>query len=446
MFKFKKVSIFIITLLMIFIFSACGNKAATDNSSNAETISKTIYTPIESIRTLNPLISKDEDTFFISKLLYDSLFEFDESLNLKNSLVKDYVYDDESATLKLEIVNNVMWSDGQALTAEDIVFSINAYKQALKSLETENVYKVSIDKIKSAKAIDSYNLEIEFIDKNNSALSNLTFPIMPEHQFKSVGEACTLDNKFIPIGSSKYKVVDYDIYSELVLEGNENYRGDIPKNQLHFTIIPDKNEISNLIGMDKMSLIFLDNIDREAFYSNKQVKFNDYLSNEMEVIGYNFRSEKINNKDLRKAIAYGIDNEYLKEKNYYDKAVLSDSIYYPNYLGIESKTDRYAFDFENSEKYLKAAGYTKENEEGFITNDEDEELIITLLVNSSNPIRLNAANEIKKGLEKLKIRVELLAVDWDTYKDTIHTNEYDIFIGAYKINYNYDIRFLLHSE
>ena len=42
---------------------------------------KTLYLSSEKIDTLNPIVSQSEDVYYISKLLYSSLFNFDENLN-----------------------------------------------------------------------------------------------------------------------------------------------------------------------------------------------------------------------------------------------------------------------------------------------------------------------------------------------------------------------------
>ena len=48
---------------------------------------KTLFLSAEEIDTLNPVISGSEDTYYLSKLIYSSLFNFDENLNVVPELV-----------------------------------------------------------------------------------------------------------------------------------------------------------------------------------------------------------------------------------------------------------------------------------------------------------------------------------------------------------------------
>ena len=49
--------------------------------------SKTLYLSCESLDTLNPILSKSEDVFHLSKLIYNSLFDYDETLNVVPELL-----------------------------------------------------------------------------------------------------------------------------------------------------------------------------------------------------------------------------------------------------------------------------------------------------------------------------------------------------------------------
>ena len=47
----------------------------------------TVYFAMDKVKSLNPLSSQEEDTHYISKLVFSSLFRFDENLNLENAVL-----------------------------------------------------------------------------------------------------------------------------------------------------------------------------------------------------------------------------------------------------------------------------------------------------------------------------------------------------------------------
>lgn len=101
---------------------------------------KTLYFAAERFDTLNPLVSQSEDIYYISKLIYDGLFELDDNLNAAPKLVESYEVDTEKASISIKLKKNIKWHSGNTLKAEDVRFTVNAIKQAgSKSLITTNV-------------------------------------------------------------------------------------------------------------------------------------------------------------------------------------------------------------------------------------------------------------------------------------------------------------------
>ncbi|MBQ7605895.1 MAG: hypothetical protein IJU59_05375, partial [Firmicutes bacterium] len=59
------------------------------------TYDKNVYLATEKIRNLNPLISKDESVYYISKLVFDSIFRLDEKLIPQPLLAESYTYSED---------------------------------------------------------------------------------------------------------------------------------------------------------------------------------------------------------------------------------------------------------------------------------------------------------------------------------------------------------------
>ena len=55
------------------------------------------------IDTLNPIVSKSEDTYYISKLIYNSLFDYTADLNVEGELVESYTVDTEKAYVDITL-------------------------------------------------------------------------------------------------------------------------------------------------------------------------------------------------------------------------------------------------------------------------------------------------------------------------------------------------------
>jgi len=406
-----------------------------------------IYIPIEKIRTLNPIISKDEDAYYVDKLIYESLFSYDNNLELINVLADSYSYAPDGMSVTIRLKQGIAWQDGKDLTAADVKFTIDAIASAAASGAT--LYGDNIANIKSTKldSNDPYQITIFFKEAQDISLNNFTFPIIPAHQFKNADAVKKADPAFIPVGCGPYRVAEYNDLSHIILAGNENYHGGpVPGNILKFVIIPQKRDAVNMMDVDKISLTFLKDIDRDTAYANKEVSVVNFPSNEVELIGFNFKNLALRDARLRKAIACAIDTTEIIESAYYRNGIRNDNIYFPNYLGVDSKKTSNPYDVEKAKDLLREAGYFDRNGDGLLENAANQTININILVNSDNPSRTAAAQIIKEDLDQLLIRTTITAKDWDGYQADLAAGSFDIYIGGYQIKENYDLRFLLHTD
>jgi len=278
-------------------------------------------------------------------------------------------------------------------------------------------------------------------------MSNFTFPIVAKHQFKTVETAKKIDSGFIPIGTGPYKVGSFNELTHITLEGNSEYHGGgTPKNSLNFQIIPEKNDAVNLMSVNNISITFSKELDRDTIYTDRDVNVVNFPSNEVELVGFNFRNPAMKNTNLRKAIASAINTNEIIESAYYKNGLQNDTIYYPDFLGVDSVKTENTYNLEYAKKLLLSSGYADRNGDGLVENETNQSLVINILVNQEDQSRTAAAEIIKEGLEQLSIRVNIISKDWNGYNSDLASGNYDLFLGGYKINENYDLRFLLHSN
>jgi len=394
---------------------------------------QTVYLPMEKVRTLNPMISKDEDTYYISKLLFDSLFELDENFRPEKKLVDTYSYSDDRLKLTIDLKRGVKWHDGEELTASDVKFSIDTYINL--SYNDETMYSSYVSNIRSASVTraEPYRITISFRNSSNVGLENLVFPILPSHRFSRTSDVRRSTEDFIPIGTGPYKVESYNNLSRLVLKASEHYYGRTPKNELIFVIFPEKRDALNLVDVGTISLLISDEADRDTLISNMNVKTVNFISNQAEFVAFNMNSKVLGNDKVRKAICYAVNSKEILESAYLKSGILSDTIYYPYYFGNKNEEELYAFDMEAAAGLLSESGLT------------DMEAI-SIIVNSDDQLRMSVATIIKNALDKLPLDSYIIYCSWEEYLERIDSGEFDMYIGGYSFNERYDLRKLLHSE
>ncbi|MBQ9971938.1 MAG: ABC transporter substrate-binding protein [Firmicutes bacterium] len=442
---------FVLALLVSsLILTSCGN---TDVSSifTGETveIDNTVHIAAERVETLNPLLSFDEQTIQISKLVYSSLFTFDENLIPKKELTDDYSYSEDGKSIDILIRDDVYWHDGEKLTGEDVKFTV----ETIKSLSNygETLYTDYVSNIRTVK-VDSdnpYLITFTFGYDVSKGLENFTFPVFPSHLYSSrtaVSEMRSDKTDFIPVGTGKYKVSEYNRNKSLTLVSNEDYFGKKPQNSLVFEVLPDIATGINLTDTAAVSLVLMTDYERETYITDKELNINNFPSNETELIGFNMYGVHTSNKYFRKGIASLVDNSTLFNSVYYENGYLTDSILYPGYYGTIESGDAYPYDKEYALECFKKAGYQDRDNDGYLENQFNEDIYLSILVDVSDETKCKTANIIRDSLIDAGIRATVDATDQMAMQYKIEKYEYNIFIGTATISEKHDLRSLLHSN
>ena len=398
--------------------------------------SGTISLSCEPLDTLNPLLSQSEDIYHLSKLIYNSLFEYDETMNAVPELVSEYTVDRDRGKITLMLKEGITWHDGSKLKASDVSYTINAIKNA----GTNSLYYEAASKISYVYVRDTYKLELYFRNAYDASLDDLMFPILPANQYGNAYQLAAAKDNFKPIGTGQYQYQSYNYLKQLRLKPYEDFWGTKAKRKLKIMILPEKELASNMLEIESVICYVDTSSERYSTVIDKKLVNYDFLSNNVEFLIFHPKSKLLAEKELRQAICYGIDENNVLNNGYMGDGVLSDTIYYPNFCGVKETGSAYAFNRDKALELLKKCGYTDLNNDGILEDQNGKELTLSIAVNKKNATRQAAARIIKKNLENLGIKITLEELSWDEYTAAIAAGKYDMIVTGYSINEQYDLR------
>lgn len=400
----------------------------------------TVYIPANAMDTLNPITTVTEDSYYINKLIYDNLFDFDASLGVTPLLVQSYSVNTEKAYIDIKLKSGIKFHNGKELTADDVRFTVNA----IQSHGAKGLYYAKASKIYSVNVENDTELKIYFKNNYECGLDSLTFPIVCSSQYNSVSAFLKAED-FIPVGTGQYKVDNYDSYKDLLLLPNSSYFGTVARNKVLVQIVPDKNNLANLIENDTVTCYVDKGSDRKTMVTDNNLKMFDMISNEVDFVYFN-NSGVFKDANMRKAVAYAIDSESVLEKGYMNDGVLTDTIYYPNFLGVKDTKQSYIYDESKANMLITKAGYVDKDKDGKLEDAKKKPLSVTILVNSNNANRIAAAKVISNNLEEVGFTVTVNSVPWAEYQKLIKNKSFDILITGYSIEETYDLRSLYNGK
>ena len=396
----------------------------------------TVYLSSERIDTLNPVISQSQDVYYLSKLIYSSLFTYDENLNLKPELAGEYEINTEKAYINITLKEDVLFHDGEELRASDVAFTINAMKAA----GTECPYYDKIKKINSAFARSKNVVTIYFNNNYNCSLDDLVFPVLNDGDYRTANQLVYDKDDFRPVGTGQYKYKSYNSTKQLRLVPYKDYFASAAKKDIIVTILPDRELASNMMEIDSVSCYVDSGSDRKSIASDRNLKVYDFPSNDVEFIVFNTNALYMSSKEVRHAVAYGININKILENSYMGDGILTDTIYYPNFLGVKDTLDFYEYSMPEAMSLLASVGFSDKNTDGFLEDAAGETINFTILVNNDNATRNSAARNIKADLEQLGLKSTISSLSGDEYLNAIQNRKFDILITGYTIGEEYDLR------
>lgn len=225
---------------------------------------------------------------------------------------------------------------------------------------------------------------------------------------------------------------DYRTYAEADWEGNTKIvGGTFSKNEIKAgaytlkvhkmgyetiteNITVDENEITDL---DSIEIALKDNFDRDG----------------LMYCGVNTSVKPLDDLELRKALAYGIDWDDYESWMGEGKGI-ANRIMTPYTTGYKNEKVTYDYDLSKAESILDQAGYTT------------GELDLTINVTNTAPAHSNIANKLKSYWEKIDHinTVTIESYSWENFNDKIFNNEVGLYISGWTID-NPDPVFLLDT-
>lgn len=402
----RYIAILLAIVILAVSFTACSVEQKEELTTSAQpttakisdnTNFKLSYTQSDS---LDPFKAKTQNNQVLASLVFESLFDLDESYMPVANIAEDYKFTDNK-TIQISLNTQLKFSDGSNIGTDDVIYSINAAKKS-------PAYGSALNAIDYATADDD-SVTVYLKYENPNAINLFTFPIASTKSTKDG----------YPIGSGRYYYKASD-NNKTVLKANITEEFDPYITTINLVNIAAADSIDNAVNIGNISYAFRDlssSVSKRMSCAKKLVNMNNLV-----FIGINSYSGITANANIRRAISLAADRSVLAESAYSGYAYAAESIYNPKC----SLAD-------NTKIFAAQADASTARQAVIQSNIDAKELNISILVNN-NANRLATANLLKGQLEAVGFKVTIDKQDYKKYKNKIEKTEFDIYIGEIKLS------------
>src|SRR5699024_2189330 len=179
----------------------------------------------------------------ITRILFDGLANEDGELELEPRLAKEWELSDDNLSLHITLNEDAKWSDGEPITADDVLFSFNAFvSPAMLSLggdggsglstvkgykEIQEGEEESFEDTGGFEKVSDSEFTIHLSELDATSISNvLTMRPIPEHILGDVAIDEWQNNEYVQepsVTSGPYYVKELRKPTTTIMAANEDY-------------------------------------------------------------------------------------------------------------------------------------------------------------------------------------------------------------------------------
>lgn len=419
----------------------------------------------DNILSIFPHNLVDAAAFNLMNQVYEGLFELDEKTNeFIPKLADSYALSDDGTVYTITLKKGIFFHDdpifpegkGREVKAEDVVY---CFTKLCEPSENNALYPYVIDLIKGAseyrqakiegrktqerpeglRLVDDYTLQIELEHPTPNFLAILTHPccwVFPKELYEYEEQI-----NYWCIGTGPFKANIIKMNDVIIFQRNQNYREmdslgrALPYlDAIRCNFVENENDQLDAFLDGNLDLIISvprDNVQQlvaNSKNSGANYSIMTIPGMRVEYYGFQHRTDLFGNVDVRRAINYAIDREYLVDsvlRGFGEPAVYG--FVPPAAPGYEAEAiDGYTFNPDKARKLLKGAGY----------EDPQEFPVLTIQINDGNPTALEVAEAIQGMLaDYLDLTVELSILPRDKHYEEIERGRVAIWRDGWIADY-----------
>jgi peptide/nickel transport system substrate-binding protein len=303
---------------------------------------------------LDPRFATDAQSQHIDGLIFSSLVEHDDQLNLRGDLAERWETPDP-LTYIFHLRRDALFHDGRRVAAADVKATFEFMLDPANRSPKRGAFRM----VASIETPDTATVVFHLKGPYASFLWDLARPAVG-----IVPADAPADFARHPVGSGSFRFVSQQQDDEVVLERNPSYfRGPAQIARVRFRVVPDAVvralELRKGSADIEMSSLPADIIP--ALVRQPHLEVTQRPGTNFAYVGLNLEDPILARREVRQALAFAIDREAIIRYLLRGQARLATGILPPNHWAYSARVAAYSCDLPRAEKLLDAAGYPRDS-------------------------------------------------------------------------------------
>jgi len=360
---------------------------------------------------LDPRIGADAQSQRIDALLFDGLVARDAKFRFTPALAERWEQPDP-LTFRFHLRSGVRFHDGHALTARDVVWTIESMRSGVVISPKAGSY-ASVD---SMEAPDALTVVLHLKHPDNFLLTNLStgaMGIVPEGSGKEFWQH--------PVGTGPFRFVSQQIDQDVVVERNPQSWAVVPQlERVRFAVVPDaiteSLELEKGSGDVAVNSLPMDSLAVLAARPDLQV--DETGGTEIQYLGFNLRDPLLKDARVRQAIACAVDRGLIIKTLLGGRARPAASLLPASHWAWSGDGPQYDFDPARAERLLDEAEFRRK--------EDGVRFHLAMKTSTLEETRLLAA-VLQQQLGKVGIALDIRSYETATFLSDVRRGAFQMY-------------------
>ncbi len=383
------------------------------------------------VRLVNPLYIENSATSDVAELVFSKLIRTRDGVFVEGDLASSWEVAPDKRTYTLKLRDDARWHDGVPVTADDVVFTI----QAVQNPDTRSTLAANWEKIQVS-AVDPQTVQFKLPASYSGFWAALAqVGILPKHALDQIPASQLRLTSFNqqPIGSGPFILDDLDIASETItLRRYEEYFKGVPKlDEIEFLQVDDTEALVDayakrrIDGMSQVDPAQLASVEEFGDLEVQRYRMPSYVG-----AFYNVKQPALAAKDVRIALNQVINRGQALNDVIHNEGNVTHYPIPAGYPGFNQAARRIGYDPDAAKAVLS----------GKITAP-------LRLVTANSGTYPELAQKLAEAWKTAGVPVEVISVDTFTLQQSyIRPRQYDILLYGQDIGADSDVFSFWHSS
>lgn len=404
----------------------------------------------ENINTLNPYLVTNVSEAFVVNALYDTLADVDAQGNLVPNLAQRWELSANGTKLTCWLNPEARWHNGQAVTADDVVFTFNLIRRdAFLGLAPVAAL------VDQAHALGPAEVQFTLLNPGSEAVRRICsqVPIVPAVLWGSLEDPLAHANLDSPVGSGPFALLELTAEGHLVLGNTGMHHSTRPSvDKLIVEVISDESQALqalqegefDLLGWDVARGMAREVQDHPDEYAEIQLAAAAGLS--VHSLLFNLRQAPYDNAALRAALAQAIDTQQIVDQvllGFADRGTAG--LFPPASPWYNADLPAVPFDSQQATEKLTLAGFVDTDGDGLRENPDGSPLHIVITCPRSD-VPLEVAELVAAGWTAVGIEAEASALPADQIRSVLMQAKFEVILHDLSVREPEDAYLYFHSS